>query len=91
MSHPSVHFIIFGILIVFDAISNYIMHPLSSKISYIAHLGGVVVGMPMGVIILRNLKVTRMENIVWYISIVILCALGIGFGIAHIVIDMEDN
>lgn len=88
MSHPFVHFIIFSILVAFDAVRNFLLHEYDEEVSYISHLGGVIVGLPMGVIVLRNLKVTRIESIVWYVSVVVLCVLLVVFVVIHIYFDL---
>ncbi|XP_018563916.1 rhomboid-related protein 3-like [Anoplophora glabripennis] len=70
MSHPAVQLILFGIMTIFDPIYNYVIMKNLGDVSYIAHLGGTVVGLLLGVNILRNLKETKNERVVWYICIV---------------------
>ncbi|KAJ8966536.1 hypothetical protein NQ314_003477, partial [Rhamnusium bicolor] len=70
MTHPLVHLILFGIMTIFDPIYNYVYQRNMGDVSYIAHLGGSVVGLLLGVSILRNMKVTPKENIVWYICMI---------------------
>ncbi|KAJ8958525.1 hypothetical protein NQ318_002320 [Aromia moschata] len=70
MSHPSVQLILFGIMTVFDPVYNYVIMKGEGNVSYIAHLGGTVIGLLLGVNILKNLQVTKTEQIVWYICMI---------------------
>ncbi|XP_018562745.1 rhomboid-related protein 3-like [Anoplophora glabripennis] len=79
MSHPFVQLIIFGILIAFDAIRSFVLHSYDEEVSHLSHIGGVGVGLLMGVIVLRNIKVTRIEKKIWYASVGILSSLAIIF------------
>lgn len=71
MSHPSVRLLLFGIVVVVDVIINIFTepNPLDST-SYVCHAGGAIVGLLLGVNILRNLQITEKENIIWYICLV---------------------
>ncbi|XP_048521696.1 rhomboid-related protein 1-like [Dendroctonus ponderosae] len=83
MSQPVVQLIIFGTFSVFDTIYNYITIRNSDEISYISHLGGAVCGLLVGVNILRNLRETSAEKIIWWICIVLY------FGIMGTFIGLE--
>uniref|UniRef100_A0AAR5PS65 EF-hand domain-containing protein n=1 Tax=Dendroctonus ponderosae TaxID=77166 RepID=A0AAR5PS65_DENPD len=83
MSQPVVQLIIFGTFSVFDTIYNYITIRNSDEISYISHLGGAVCGLLVGVNILRNLRETNAEKIIWWICIVLY------FGIMSTFIGLE--
>ncbi|KAJ8917332.1 hypothetical protein NQ315_002354, partial [Exocentrus adspersus] len=93
MSHPIVHLIIFLILIIFGAIRDYFMYMyesdqgISSNISYLSHIGGIVPGFLLGIIVLRNIRKTKMEKIVWNLSVVILCCLTVGFVVYNITME----
>ena len=41
-----------------------------SRASYVAHFGGLITGLLLGVVILRNLKVKSWERIAWWICLV---------------------
>ncbi|KAJ8958523.1 hypothetical protein NQ318_002318 [Aromia moschata] len=79
----------FGIITVFDAIYNFIQHGNNSMVSYMAHLSGAVFGLLLGVIILRNLKVTKIEKILRYTSLAIFLTLMVTLVIYNCIIDME--
>ena len=46
-----------------------------TNIGYVAHIGGAVVGLLLGIIILRNLRVHTWERVLWWISLLTLLAL----------------
>ncbi|XP_066144154.1 rhomboid-related protein 1-like isoform X1 [Euwallacea fornicatus] len=71
MSQPVVQFIIFVTFFIFDTLYNYIAYRNQGNISYISHLGGAICGLLVGVNILRNLRETRVEKIIWWISVVL--------------------
>ncbi|XP_050311351.1 rhomboid-related protein 1-like isoform X2 [Anthonomus grandis grandis] len=69
MSQPVVQLVLFGSFTVFDTIYKYASFGNSHDTSYISHLGGAVCGLLAGVNILRNLRETRAEKIIWWICI----------------------
>lgn len=69
MSQPFAQLLLFGTFTVFDPIYKYIKNRNLYDISYISHLGGAICGLLVGVNILRNLRKTRAEKIIWWISI----------------------
>ncbi|XP_056643141.1 rhomboid-related protein 3-like [Diorhabda sublineata] len=71
MSHPAVHLMIFAILVIMDIINVYIK--MIRNVCYLCHVGGAVVGLLLGIDIIRNINLTKKENIMWYISCVTLC------------------
>ncbi|KAL1501691.1 hypothetical protein ABEB36_006973 [Hypothenemus hampei] len=79
MSQPVVQLILFGIFTVFDTIYKYITFRNADDVSYISHLGGAVCGLLVGVNILRNLRETRVETIIWWISIFLYSGIMITF------------
>jgi len=40
------------------------------KVSYVAHIGGFLAGLLMGIVVLRNFKLREWERIVWWIALV---------------------
>lgn len=40
-----------------------------TKVGYMAHLGGAVAGLLVGINVLRNLKQRRWEKVVWWLSL----------------------
>ncbi|CAG9770791.1 unnamed protein product [Ceutorhynchus assimilis] len=71
MSQPVVQLILFSSFTVFDTIYKYVTFRNKDDISYISHLGGAICGLLVGVNILRNLRETRVEKIIWWICIVV--------------------
>ncbi|XP_063989164.1 rhomboid-related protein 1-like isoform X2 [Diachasmimorpha longicaudata] len=62
----------FGILATLHIIPNiyhrYVLHE-TKGIGYDAHLAGALAGLLVGINVLRNLKVTKWERVVWWVSI----------------------
>lgn len=52
-----------------------------TKVGYVAHLGGAVAGLLVGINVLRNLKKRRWEKVIWWFSL----TLYVGLMIAGIV------
>lgn len=71
MSQPVVQFIIFVSFFMFDTVYNYYTYQNNGSISYISHLGGAVCGLLVGVNVLRNLRETKVEKIIWWICMVL--------------------
>ncbi|XP_030747626.1 protein rhomboid-like [Sitophilus oryzae] len=71
ISQPIAQLIFFGFFTVCDTVYKYITYGNQNSTSYIAHLGGAICGLLVGVNILRNLRETRVERIIWWISFVI--------------------
>lgn len=42
----------------------------SNSVSYVAHIGGFVCGLLMGIVVLRNFKQHSWERVVWWISLI---------------------
>lgn len=42
----------------------------TSTVSYVAHIGGFVAGLLMGIVILRNFKLKIWERVVWWIALI---------------------
>ncbi|KAK0417958.1 hypothetical protein QR680_013298 [Steinernema hermaphroditum] len=45
--------------------------PTQVKVAYLAHLGGAIGGLLLGVLVLRNLRTKSWENVVWWVSLII--------------------
>ncbi|XP_060533123.1 rhomboid-related protein 3-like [Cylas formicarius] len=69
ISHPLAQLLLFGTFTLCDPVYRYVKFGNMGQVSYVSHLGGAVCGLLVGVNILRNLKETRAENIIWWISI----------------------
>ncbi|XP_072380385.1 rhomboid-related protein 1-like isoform X1 [Diabrotica undecimpunctata] len=75
MTHPAVHLLIFGVVIAIDVVYNLFKLTPEDPISYVTHAGGAVVGLLFGVNILRNLRVKKIEKIIWFGCLITLSAL----------------
>lgn len=71
MGHPFYPLIIFGIIIsvnlIYQLVQIYEYGYENTTDSHSAHFGGAMVGFMLGVIVLRNLEVTKTETILSYI------------------------
>ena len=56
----------------------------SQRISYAAHFAGGIVGVLLGAVVLRNLKVLNWETLAGKLALLTLCALFLGVIIANI-------
>ncbi|XP_057669084.1 rhomboid-related protein 3-like isoform X2 [Diorhabda carinulata] len=88
MSHPSVRLLLFGIVVVVEVVINVITNPTDST-SHVCHAGGAIVGLLLGVNILRNLQITEKENIIWYICLLIQIVLAMIFIILDFKLPIE--
>lgn len=70
MSHPAVHLILFAVIVIIDVIN--IFTKMMTDVSHFCHAGGAIVGLLIGIDVVRNIKITKKEDIVWYISCVTL-------------------
>jgi membrane associated rhomboid family serine protease len=41
-----------------------------AQVSYVAHIGGFIAGLLMGIVVLRNFKMHTWERVVWWIALV---------------------
>ncbi|KAB0791261.1 hypothetical protein PPYR_03061 [Photinus pyralis] len=74
MEYPFVQLLIFVIITVCDigsAIYERHISPPSSSVSYTAHIAGAVAGLLMGINIVRNVKITHSENVIWWVSVIL--------------------
>ncbi|XP_066257949.1 rhomboid-related protein 2-like [Euwallacea similis] len=78
MSFPLVQLLIFvlvgGVDIGTAIYHRYVLDKVQS-IGYVAHFGGAVAGLLVGINILRNLSVTKPERLIWWISIMLFSSL----------------
>ncbi|XP_072376146.1 rhomboid-related protein 1-like [Diabrotica undecimpunctata] len=89
-THPTVHLLLFGVVVIIDVFYKLFGHTeVGDETSYLSHAGGAVVGLLFGVNILRNIRVTKFENHLWYICLVTLCILTITFILLDFMLPME--
>lgn len=78
MVHPIVTLVIFAIYVTFTGLYEFIMHHLNpgttNYTNHTSHFGGAVIGILLGVVILRNIRVNKLEKILYY-------ACGVSFSI----------
>lgn len=43
---------------------------MSLQVSYVAHFGGFVAGLLLGIIVLRNFRKKAWERVIWWIALV---------------------
>ena len=83
MSFPAVQLIIFLLITGVDvgtSIYNRYWANMEEHIGYVAHFAGAVAGLLVGIVVLKNLKLTKKENVMWWIAVavyVILMLVGI--------------
>lgn len=73
MSFPGVQLAIFLLITVVDvgtSIYNRYFQNMEEHIGYVAHFAGAVAGLLVGINVLRNLKVTKKETYIWWVSFV---------------------
>lgn len=81
MSFPLVQLAIFLIITGVDvgtSIYNRYYTNMNEPIGYMAHFSGALAGLLVGICVLRNLKITKKENIVWWIAIAVYVVLMMG-------------
>uniref|UniRef100_A0A6P7GMY1 Rhomboid-related protein 3-like n=1 Tax=Diabrotica virgifera virgifera TaxID=50390 RepID=A0A6P7GMY1_DIAVI len=89
-THPIVHVLLFGVVVVFDVFYKIFGHTeVGDETSYLSHAGGAVVGLLLGVLILRNIRQTKLENDLWWVCLVTLVALTITFVVLDFKLPME--
>lgn len=74
MQYPFVQLIIFGILAFYDlsySIVEYYIMDIPTNVSILAHLGGAVSGILVGIYTLRNMHVVTFEKYLWWISLIV--------------------
>lgn len=73
MEYPILQLAIFIIITACDvgtAIYDRYVRDINEHIGYAAHLAGGIAGLLVGINVLRNIRVTRKERVIWWISIV---------------------
>ena len=48
---------------------------VDTNVSYVAHLAGAATGFLLGIVVLKNFKVTTWERVVWWISLLLFLGL----------------
>ncbi len=48
---------------------------LNTKVGYVAHAAGAVVGLLLGIVVLRNLRVKTWERVIWWLSLILFLGL----------------
>ena len=48
---------------------------LDTQVGYVAHIAGATVGLLLGIVVLRNLRVRRWERVVWWCSLLVFLGL----------------
>ena len=48
---------------------------VDTKVGYVAHLAGATVGLLLGIVVLRNLRVRKWERVVWWCSLLVFLGL----------------
>ncbi|CAH1382697.1 hypothetical protein MTP99_006680 [Tenebrio molitor] len=78
MSFPLVQLFIFLLVTGVDvgtSIYNRYWTDMDEHIGYVAHFGGALAGLLVGIFVLRNLEVTKKENVIWWIAVAAYVAL----------------
>jgi len=65
--------------------------PTDTKVGYVAHLAGATVGLLLGIVVLRNLRVRKWERVVWWCSLLVFLGLFLAAIIGNAVIIGLDN
>ncbi|EFA05728.1 rhomboid-related protein 2 isoform X2 [Tribolium castaneum] len=81
MSMPFVQLAIFLLITGVDvgtSIYNRYWANLDEPIGYMAHFSGALAGLLVGICVLKNLQITKKENIIWWVSIAVYLALMVG-------------
>ena len=47
----------------------------TNQVGYVAHIAGATVGLLLGIVVLRNLRVRRWERVVWWCSLLVFLGL----------------
>ena len=48
---------------------------VNTQVGYVAHIAGAIVGLLLGIVVLRNLRVRRWERVVWWCSLLVFLGL----------------
>lgn len=74
MQFPIIQLFIFGIIITVDlgtAIYDRYFLNIENNVGVMAHVGGAVAGLLVGIYILKNLKQTTFEKYLWWVALVL--------------------
>lgn len=77
MEFPALRLLAFLLLAGIDTgIAVYYRYiEVDTKVGYVAHAAGAVVGLLLGIVVLRNLRVRTWERVIWWLSLVIFLGL----------------
>ena len=77
MEFPALRLIAFLLLASIDTgiAVYYRLTQVDTKVAYAAHGAGAVVGLLLGIVVLRNLRVKTWERVVWWFSLLLFLAL----------------
>ena len=81
--------IVFAVADTANAIYSRYLADDGSKISYAAHFAGAIVGVLLGAVVLKNLKLLKWESIAWWAALCMLVGLFLGLVIANAVIPIN--
>ncbi|CAG9861705.1 unnamed protein product [Phyllotreta striolata] len=68
MINPAMHLLIFGIIVLFECVYKMLTSDSDHwrNVGYFSHLGGALTGLLLGVLVLRNLRETEREKLLWH-------------------------
>lgn len=72
MQFPYIQLIFFGFLAFYDlgySIYDHYFLNIPTNVGILAHLGGAMSGMLVGIYILRNIQITSLEKYIWWIAL----------------------
>ena len=77
MEFPALRLFLFLLLIGVDTgVAVYYRYiNVNTQVGYAAHLGGAAVGLLLGIVVLRNLRVRSWERVMWWICLLIFLGL----------------
>ena len=77
MEFPALRLFLFLLLIGVDlGVAVYYRYMnITTQVGYAAHLGGAVVGLLLGIVVLRNLRVRKWERVFWWICLLLFLGL----------------
>lgn len=63
-----------------------------TNVGYVAHLAGATVGLLLGIVVLRNLRVLKWERVVWWCSLIVFLGLFLAAIIGNaVIIGLDTN
>lgn len=74
MRFPIIQLMVFSFLAFYDlgfSIYNHYVLNIETNVGIMAHLGGAMSGLLVGIYTLRNIKTTRFEQYIWWMALTI--------------------